>query len=587
MSKLRISEDLKLPIDAVTQRISILGKTRSGKSHTAGVIVEEVLKAEQQVVILDPKGDWWGLRSSADGKAAGLPITIMGGSHGDVPLEPTAGSLVADIVVNEGISFVLDLSLFESKAEEVRFVTAFLDRLYRKNTQPILLVIDEADVFAPQRPERNENLMLNRMETICRRGAGRGIGVVLISQRSASIHKGCLSQTELMIAHQTTAPQDKDAIKGWVVDHGDEDRREAFMERIPKLPQGTAIAWSPSWLDIYKEVGIRQKETYDSSAAPRVGQSRRAPKILAQVDLDRLRKHMAETIEKAKQEDPKALRAEVQKLKAQLATKPKPTVAPTAPVSKHDERIVEVPVMGKRDMNRLEKLVERMEESKKAYWMTTASLENATRDIAATLARLKDGTSTNAVRKVVGLGPIKEKPLEVAARPAQTIKTTMKYVGAGSGDLDKCERGILAVLAQHQDGCSIGKIALLAGYKQSGSFMSSLSSLRTQGHLIGNNSETMRITASGIDALGDFRALPTGTELADYWLRHPSFGLCERKILEAVLGSADGLTLEEICEKTGYSASGSFMSSLSSLRTAGVLVGKNSERMRADESLVA
>lgn len=587
MAKLRISEDLKLPVDAVTQRISILGRTRSGKSHTAGVIVEEVLKAQQQVVILDPKGDWWGLRSSADGKTAGLPITIMGGKHGDVPLEPTAGALVADIVVNEGISFVLDLSLFESKAEEVRFVTAFLDRLYRKNTQPLLLVIDEADVFAPQRPERNENLMLNRMETICRRGAGRGIGVVLISQRSASIHKGCLSQTELMIAHQTTAPQDKDAIKGWVVDHGDEDRREAFMERIPKLPQGTAIAWSPSWLDIYKEVGIRQKETYDSSAAPRVGQSRRAPKILAQVDLDRLRKHMTETIEKAKQEDPKILRAEIQKLKAQLASKPKPPVAPPVQVSKNDEKIVEVPVMGKRDMNRLEKLVERVEEAKKAYWMTTTSLENATRDIAATLARLKDGTSTNSVRKAVGLGPVKEKVPQITPRATQSIESTMKYVGRGSEGLDKCSKGILGVLVQYHEGCSIGKISLLAGYKQSGSFMSTLSSLRTQGYLTGNNSEMMRITSSGIDALGDFKALPTGAELAAYWLRHPSFGLCERKILEAVLSSGDGLTLEEICEKTGYSASGSFMSSLSSLRTAGVLVGKNSERMRADESLVA
>lgn len=588
MGKLQISDDLKLPIDAVTQRISILGKTRSGKSHTAGVIVEEVLKAEQQVVILDPKGDWWGLRSSADGKSPGLPITIMGGTHGDVPLEPTAGALVADIVVNEGISFVLDLSLFESKAEEIRFVTAFLDRLYRKNTQPLLLVIDEADVFAPQRPERNENLMLNRMETICRRGAGRGIGVVLISQRSASIHKGCLSQTELMVAHQTTAPQDKDAIKGWVVDHGDESRREAFMERIPKLPTGTAIVWSPSWLEIYREVGIRHKETYDSSAAPKVGQSRRPPKILAQVDLERLRKHMAETIEKAKLEDPKALREEIRKLKAQLAAKPAPPPPPPPPaVSKHDEKIVEVPIMGKREVNKLEKLVERMEKARSHLGYTSQSLEISTRDIAAVIQRMRDGKSTNELRRSVGLAPVKEKKpdvIEVKATRGHPVSNAMKYVES-SGRLDKCERSILGVLAQHPDGCSIGKVALLAGYRQSGSFMSALSSLRTQGYLTGNNSEIMRITTNGHVVLGDFQALPEGADLADYWLRHPSFGACERKILAAVLNSSAGLTIDEICEKTGYSPSGSFMSSLSSLRTAGVLVGKNSERMSAAESL--
>jgi DNA helicase HerA-like ATPase len=235
-----------------------------------------VLKAHQQVVIMDPKGDWWGLRSSADGKSAGLPITLMGGKHGDVPLEPTAGALIADLVVDEGVSVVLDFSLFDSKADEIRFATTFLDRFYRKSTKPVLLVVDEADVFAPQHPEKNETVMLNRMETICRRGAGRGIGVVLVSQRSAALHKGCLSQTELMVAHQTTAPQDKDAIKEWVVDHADKERREEFMNRITKLPQGTAILWSPSWLEIYEEVGIRRKETYDSGDAPRVGKRRKA-----------------------------------------------------------------------------------------------------------------------------------------------------------------------------------------------------------------------------------------------------------------------------------------------------------------------
>ena len=40
---------------------------------------------------MDPKGDWWGLRAAADGKGPGLPIVIVGGEHGDVPLEVGAG----------------------------------------------------------------------------------------------------------------------------------------------------------------------------------------------------------------------------------------------------------------------------------------------------------------------------------------------------------------------------------------------------------------------------------------------------------------------------------------------------------------
>lgn len=40
--------------------------------------------------------------------AGGLPMVIMGGEHGDVPLEVGAGELIADVVVEEGLSVVLD-----------------------------------------------------------------------------------------------------------------------------------------------------------------------------------------------------------------------------------------------------------------------------------------------------------------------------------------------------------------------------------------------------------------------------------------------------------------------------------------------
>jgi DNA helicase HerA-like ATPase len=82
---LRIADKLTLPVDAVTQAIGILAKRRAGKSYTARRFAEQLFKAGQQIVIVDPKGDWWGIRSSADGKSPGLPIVILGGERGDVP----------------------------------------------------------------------------------------------------------------------------------------------------------------------------------------------------------------------------------------------------------------------------------------------------------------------------------------------------------------------------------------------------------------------------------------------------------------------------------------------------------------------
>lgn len=76
MNRLHIGQDFDLPLEAVTQTFAILAKRGVGKTYTAKVLTEEMLKAGQQVVVIDPIGVWWGLRSSADGIAPGLPSML-------------------------------------------------------------------------------------------------------------------------------------------------------------------------------------------------------------------------------------------------------------------------------------------------------------------------------------------------------------------------------------------------------------------------------------------------------------------------------------------------------------------------------
>src|SRR5690606_28120690 len=78
--------DFSLPLQVVTEAVGILGRRGSGKTNTAGVIAEGLLEAGQQVIIFDPLDVWWGLKSSASGKAAGYPVVILGGRHADLPL---------------------------------------------------------------------------------------------------------------------------------------------------------------------------------------------------------------------------------------------------------------------------------------------------------------------------------------------------------------------------------------------------------------------------------------------------------------------------------------------------------------------
>ena len=73
--QLHISEDLALPIEFVTQTQAILARKRVGKSYTASVQAEEMLRLQQQVLVIDYTGAWWGLRAGANGKAeGGYPI---------------------------------------------------------------------------------------------------------------------------------------------------------------------------------------------------------------------------------------------------------------------------------------------------------------------------------------------------------------------------------------------------------------------------------------------------------------------------------------------------------------------------------
>jgi len=73
VTDLKIATGLDLPIDTVTQTFAILARKGAGKTYTGMVMTEEMVDAGLQMVVLDPLGAWWGLRSSADGTKPGLP----------------------------------------------------------------------------------------------------------------------------------------------------------------------------------------------------------------------------------------------------------------------------------------------------------------------------------------------------------------------------------------------------------------------------------------------------------------------------------------------------------------------------------
>jgi DNA helicase HerA-like ATPase len=157
----------------------IAGTKGSGKTYTAGVMVGGDARPACTVVILDPLGVWWGLRHDAGGGPGGYPIVILGGEHGDRPLLPTAGEIVAEYIVRSGQSVILDMSGFASNAEQDRFVTDLLHKLFRLKAaekSALHLMIDEADMFVPRAAADGErrSRCWGRRRRSSRRGAAAG-----------------------------------------------------------------------------------------------------------------------------------------------------------------------------------------------------------------------------------------------------------------------------------------------------------------------------------------------------------------------------------------------------------------------------
>ena len=180
-----------LPADALDDRIAIVGTAGSGKTYAAKGFVERLLETGARVAIVDPLGVWWGLRAIADGGAPGYPVVVFGGRHADVAITAEMGGALGRLIAGQALACVVDLSELGSSAARRRFMAAFADALYEANEEPLHLVLDEADLWAPQRPIKGWEGLLGHIEEIVRRGRVRGFIPWLIRSVRRSCTRTC------------------------------------------------------------------------------------------------------------------------------------------------------------------------------------------------------------------------------------------------------------------------------------------------------------------------------------------------------------------------------------------------------------
>lgn len=582
--RLRIADDLTLPKDAVTQTFGVLAVRGSGKSNLAAVMAEQMSANALPFVVIDPVGSWWGLRSNAAGIGPGLSIPIFGGRHGDIPLERTAGNEVADLVVDERASCVLDLAEF-SEGDKIRFLIDFAERLYRRNEMPLHLFLEEADDYIPQRPMREQARLLRAWENIVRRGRARGLGMTMITQRSAAINKNVLTQIETLFVLRTTSPNDRKAIEGWVDYHGE---RRDVLATLPSLGNGEAWVWSPNWLHQFKRVKIHRRTTFDSAATPKQSAAGRKPATLADIDLSAVQKRFAATIERAKADDPKALRAEVARLQRELAAAQKATPAPAEPVKG--------PVLEGEELKRLEGLLKRLDAATADHDRARQKLEDQAQQILALIQKhptpsLRDEIDTLRATIAKAMAPASVAPradnLAPAARqahasPAPAPRQRQANDAATAMQGGKF-RAMLVTLAQAGRPLADGQVAARAGMALSGTFDKYLSAQRANGWVDGPRS-ALQITREGLAALGQWDPLPTGPALRNYWLDYVGGGKKREMLATLIDAWPQSLSDQVVADRAAMALSGTFDKYLSELRKLLLVEGPRTA-LRASEEL--
>ena len=514
-----------IPDAALDDRLGFIGMTGSGKTYGAGTCIERILAKRDRLIILDPLGVWWGLRQMADGKTASpYEIVIFGGPHADLPITPNAGAIIGETVAGMRESAIIDLSQFETAAAERRFMLAFLDALFRRSAgDPVHLIFDEADLWAPERivDKEGEAAKLHAvMQTVVRRGRIKGLTSWLLSQRPAALSKAVLSQVDGLVAFKLTASQDRKALGLWIEGQADRDTGKALLARLPEKKQGQAVVWLPAH-GILDDVIFPPKLTYDSSRAPKRGEAQRRVD-LSPLNVAALKERLAQVEAEVKANDPKALRAEIARLKADLAKPTKPQSVAVDPKA--------------------------IEAAEARGW--NAGIE-AFRQSLTAQGRVVTDAFAAMLAIAVPFKASRRPPGSTSSPPRQSAPMARTN---GSGELlPKGQRACLIAIAQHPGGVRRQQLTVLTGYKRS-SRDAYVQRLRDRGY-VAHEGDRIVATRDGATALGaDYEPLPTGTALREHVLGRLPEG--ERRILEVLIDHfPNAVERQQIDTATSYQRS--------------------------------
>jgi hypothetical protein len=541
-----------IPIEILNQHLVALGKTGSGKSSAMRTLVEMLLDAGKRVCIIDKKGDWYGIKLSADGKSAGYPIMAFGDFKNpdatDLHITENHGNEIGKLIASGNRPCVIGFRGW-MPGRMHKFWIDFASTLYNENKSPLWLLIDEAHNFSPKgkvlSPQVGECIYWTNL--IASEGRGIGLRLIVSSQRPAKVHNDLLTSCETLIAMRVTHPSDREAFAEWLKEYSNDNARgKLILDSMSKIKTGEAFIWSPE-AELFKQVKFPMFKTFDSFASPKEGKQR-SLKGWASVNLDEVKEKLSKVIEETKENDPKELKKIINKLQIDLnnAIKTTPKISPL-----HiDQTAIDKAI--KQAINKIQSQYEsQIEKAKKEIDIICRALSRDNADMFVLAKALQEVKLPDAINKIRRLDLFKAEARKELVKPIVGVKVeipknvvTVRPNSYSEHDydrdrltiiqeikLDAGARRMLALAVQFSEkGLTRSQVKTMGGVKAIQTFYTYSKKLRSQG-LWEERGGLFFPTQAGITLIGKNNIdTPSNTdEVLNMWMNH--FDAGARRIL--------------------------------------------------------
>jgi len=246
---------IDLPVvELLTGRGFVTGKSGSGKSNTASVLVENLLENNFPVLVVDTDGEYYGLKEEFELLHAGADDEC------DIQVSPEHAEKIASLALEGNVPIILDVSgyLDDDEAKELLLsVARHLFAKEKKLKKPFLMLVEEVHEYIPEGGGLDETGKM--LIKIGKRGRKHGLGIVGISQRPADVKKDFITQCDWLVWHRLTWNNDTNVVSRII------DAEHASA--VEDLGDGEAFLMT-DWSESVRRVKFHRKRTFDAGATP-------------------------------------------------------------------------------------------------------------------------------------------------------------------------------------------------------------------------------------------------------------------------------------------------------------------------------